>query len=304
MTERGSPPSKWIVRVVIGLVVVSQGSALLGDLFAAGIVDREPALLIALNPRNRNLALATNQLSAVTYYVVGFLRLIASDPLYFLLGYWYGERAIAWTERRSRTYGPLVRDGERFFRKASYPLIFLAPNNIICALSAATGVRLGTFIALNLAGTVTRLVLIRQLGEIFSSPIDAVLGFIATYRIPLLILSAIAVAWTIFGEFRGNSELNTLRSLEDDEDDGDRGAGGDGDRPGGGDDERGALGDGDTVGEGDRDTFGDGDALRDGGGRRDDGSGGDVGDGRSGDDGRVRGAGVDPIDERPESDRA
>ena len=217
--ERGKPPSKWIVRAIVTPVIISQASALLGDLFLAGIVDRQPALLIALNPRNRNLALATNQLSAITYYTIGFTRLVVSDPLYYLLGYWYGDRAIAWTERRSRTYGPLVRDGERFFRRASYPLIFIAPNNVICALSAATGVKLATFIGLNLSGTIVRLVIVRQLGEIFSSPIQTILDLIAEYRIPLLIISAIAVAWTIFGEFRGNnSELNALRHLEDDED--------------------------------------------------------------------------------------
>ncbi|MCP4226582.1 MAG: hypothetical protein GY773_24855 [Actinomycetia bacterium] len=202
--------------MIVTLVIISQGSALLGDLFLAGIVDKQPALLIALNARNRNLVLATNQLSAVTFYSIAFVRLVAVDPLYYLLGYWYGDRAIAWTERRSRTYGPLIRDGERMFRKASYPLIFIAPNNIICALSAATGVRLITFIALNLSGTVVRLILVRQLGEVFSSPLSAIVDFIAAYRIPLLILSAIAVAWTIFGEFRGdNSELSTLRHLED-----------------------------------------------------------------------------------------
>ena len=215
--ERGKPPAKWIVRTVIVFVAISQGAALLGDLFLAGIVDREPALLIALNARNRNLALATNQLSAITYYSIGFIRLVASDPLYYLLGYWYGDRAIAWTERRSRTYGPLVRDGERFFRRASYPLIFFMPNNIICALSAATGVRIGAFIGLNVTGTIFRLVLVRQLGETFESPIQSIIDFITAYRVPLLILSAIAVAWTIFGEFRGNGELSALNALTDDD---------------------------------------------------------------------------------------
>ena len=205
---------------------MSQSSALLGDLFLAGIVDREPALLIALNPRNRNLALATNQLEALTYYSIGFARLVISDPLYYLLGFWYGDRAIAWTERRSRTYGPLIRDGERLFRNASYPLIFIAPNNIICALSAATGVKLRTFITLNLSGTVVRLILVRQLGEIFSSPIQTVIDFIARYRAPLLVISALAVAWTIFGEFRGdNSELQALRALEHEADDDGEGGG-------------------------------------------------------------------------------
>lgn len=220
--ERGQPPRRAIVRLIIGFVILSQGSALLGDLALAEFVDKHPAWLIALNPRNRNLALATNQLEAVTYYAIGFTRLVASDPLYYLLGFWYGERALTWVERKSRTYGPFVREGESFFRKASYVLIFFAPNNIICALSAATGVRLRTFIVLNLSGTVARLILIRQLGEVFESPIRGVVDFIAEYRVPVLIISAIAVAWTVFGEFRGNnSEIRALTELtrEDYDDD-------------------------------------------------------------------------------------
>lgn len=230
---RGEPPRKAVVRVIIALVIVSQVSALAGDLALAEFVDKRPAWLIALNPRNRNLALATNQLDALTYYVIGFTRLVASDPLYYLLGFWYGERALAWVERRSRTYGPFVRDGERYFRKAAYFLIFAAPNNIICALSAATGIRLRTFIALNLSGTITRLIIIRQLGEVFQSPLQSIVDFIARYRVQVLIISAIAVAWTIFGEFRGNNgELKALTDLaRDDEDggaDGDASANGDG----------------------------------------------------------------------------
>lgn len=207
-------------------MILSQGSALLGDLALAEFVDKHPAWLIALNPRNRNLALATNQLEAVTYYTIGFCRLVASDPLYYLLGFWYGERALSWIERKSRTYGPFVREGESFFRKASYFLIFAAPNNIICALSAATGVKLRTFIALNLSGTVARLILIRQLGEVFQSPLQSIVDFIAQYRIPVLIVSAVAVGWTIFGEFRGNnSEIRALTELtKDDYDDGANGA--------------------------------------------------------------------------------
>ncbi len=217
--ERGKPPRKLVVRLLIGLVIISQAAAMIGDLALAEFVDRHPAWLIALNPRNRNLALATNQLDAVTYYGIGFARLVASDPVYYLLGFWYGERAMAWVQRRSRTYGPLIEDGERLFRRASYPLIFAAPNNVICALSAVTGVRLRTFIALNLTGTVFRLYVVRRLGEECRSPIQSVVDFIAQYRLPVFIVSAILVAWTLYSEFRGGdeSELATLTDLAKDD---------------------------------------------------------------------------------------
>ncbi len=209
------------MRTVIGLVLVSQGAALIGDLNTALWFDRHPALLIALNPRNRILTLTTIHLDAATYYAVGFARLVASDPLYYLLGYWYGERAIAWTERRSKTYGPLIRDGEKYFRKIAYPLIFLMPNNIICAMSAATGVRIIPFIVLNIGGTITRLVLIRQVGEVFESPLQGIGGFIAEYRIQIFIISAIAVAWSVYNEFFSEQgEAQSLMELTHDDTEG------------------------------------------------------------------------------------
>ena len=200
----------------ITISVASLVSGWVGDVLLAEIVDRNPLLLIALNPRNRNLILATNNLDALPYYVVGFFRLIASDPVNYLLGFWFGDRAVAWTERRSRSYGPLVRDGERWFRKLSLPLLFAAPNNIICALAGATGVSVRLFALLNVTGTIARLIAVRQLGSTLESPISAVVDFIGQYRTPILILSAVGVAWAVFGEFRGdNSELAALRKLEE-----------------------------------------------------------------------------------------
>lgn len=208
---------------MIAAVVMSLMAAWTGDLLFAELVDRHPLLLILLSPRNRNLALTTIQLDALSYYTVGFFRLVFSDPFYYLLGFWYGDRAIAWTERRSRSYGPFIRDGERFFRKAAYPLVFLAPNNIICSLAGATGITPPVFLALNISGTVTRLVVIRTLGATFESPISGVVEIIGRYRTPILIASAVLVAWTVFGEFRGDGgELKKLAELEQEpvEDDG------------------------------------------------------------------------------------
>jgi membrane protein DedA with SNARE-associated domain len=214
---RPVPPGRLVVTIVVAMVVLSLVAGWAGDLLFASLVDRHPLALIALSPRNRNLALTTNALDAASYYGVGFARLVFSDPFYFLLGRWYGDRAIAWAERRSRTYGPFVRDGERWFSKLAYPLVFAAPNNIICSLAGATGMRPAVFLILNGSGTVARLVAIRVLGATFESPLSGIVDFIGRYRTPILILSALAVAWTIFGELRGdNSELKTLAELEHD----------------------------------------------------------------------------------------
>jgi len=217
--RRGEPPRKAIVRLVVAFVVVTQITALAGDLSMAWLVDHYPSLLIALNPRNRNLILVTNQLDPAVYYLVGFFRLILSDPIYYLLGFWYGQRALSWVERRSPTFGPVARDSEKFFKAGSYPLIFFAPNNLICAAAAATGVPLRAFIALNLSGTITRLVLIRQLGAAFQSPITWVLDLIKDNRLIIFGLSAVLVAWMAWQEFR-NDPMGLPDELDDDEDQG------------------------------------------------------------------------------------
>ncbi len=206
---------RWLLRLSILIAAISLVSAWIGGFLAPQFVDNNPRLLIALNPRNSNLVLVSNQISDLAFYGIGFIRLIFSDPFNYLLGLYFGERAFAWVERRSRSYGPFVRDGERFFKRFSYALVFLAPNNIVCILSGATGMKARWFFTLNAAGTLTRLILIKQFGAVFEGPIDTILEFIKDYRTPLLVLSGLGVLWTIFGEFRGdNSELKALKELD------------------------------------------------------------------------------------------
>ena len=119
-------------------------------------------------------------------------------------------------ERRSTTFGGIVRSWEDLFRRASYPLVFIAPNNFICLFAGSAGMRPGAFAALNVSGTIVRLFLIRQLGEAFSSPIDWVLGFIQDYRLPLTASSILVVGLTILHDRRaGKGDMEALTHLED-----------------------------------------------------------------------------------------
>ena len=202
-----------LVAPIVVLIVASN----VGDALATTLATTHPLTLVALNARNRNLVLVTNELDALSYYGVATLRLLLSDPLFFLLGYWYGEAAVTWMERRTRTWGSTLRQVERWFGRAAYPLVFVAPNNIICLMAGAAGMSLGGFFVVNLAGTLVRLYLIRRLGEAFEAPIDDLLGFLAEYRIPLLVLSLVVVAGTsLFEMKRGDSELDAVLHLDDD----------------------------------------------------------------------------------------
>jgi membrane protein DedA with SNARE-associated domain len=202
-----------LVVPIIGLIIASN----VGDALTTTLATTHPLALVALNSRNRILVLVTNELDALSYYGVATARLMVSDPLFFLLGYWYGEAAVTWMERRTRTFGGTMRQVEGWFGRFGYPLVFLAPNNFICLFAGAAGMSVAGFFVTNLAGTLVRLYLIRRLGETFESPIDDLLGFLADYRVPLLILSVVAVAATGLLELRkGDSELDAVMHLEDD----------------------------------------------------------------------------------------
>src|SRR5918995_1969726 len=194
--SRRRPSRRALTAIVVPLVTLVV-LGYVGDASAATLVDRHPAWLIALNARNRNLALATNYLDAWTYYGVGTARLLISDPLFFLLGYWYGDAAVSWMERRTKTWGQMLRQFERWFGKAAYPIIFIAPNSYVCLFAGAAGMPLRAFFAVNVAGTVARLWLVRRFGEAFEAPIDDLVGWIGDHRIPLLVLSVGLVVLSI-----------------------------------------------------------------------------------------------------------
>lgn len=210
-----------IAAPLVALTIIAN----IGDALAPTLVDRHPLLLIAMNARNRNLALTTNLLDPVPYYTVGFLRLLVSDPLFYLLGYFWGDAAVKWVERNTKTLGGTLRWVEARFSRWGVPLVFALPNNWICLFAGAAKMRPAVFLTANIAGTLLRLYLIRILGEAFEGPIDWILEFIARYRMPLLALSIGAVAFTVLSERRsGKGELAGLVELPEDlEGDGDRG---------------------------------------------------------------------------------
>jgi membrane protein DedA with SNARE-associated domain len=209
-------PSRRAITLVsiplIFLVIISY----VGDALAPSLVDRHPAWLIALNARTRNLALVTNDLDPLTYYGVGFLRLVVSDPLFFLLGYWYGDAAVEWMERRTRTWGQMLRQIEKWFGKAAYPIVFIAPNNYICLFAGAAGMSLRAFAILNVTGSLFRLWLVRVFGRAFEAPIDTVVDWIADNRAILLVITVGLVLVSIALEARsGETEIEALARLDD-----------------------------------------------------------------------------------------
>jgi membrane protein DedA with SNARE-associated domain len=215
-------PSRRALSFVVGPLIAMVIASYVGDALTTTLATSHPAWLIALNARNRILILTTNHLDAWTYYGIGSVRLLMSDPLFFILGMWYGDAGVEWMERRTHTWGQMLRQLQQWFGKAAYPLIFIAPNNPICLFAGAAGMPLRAFFAVNIAGTFARLWLIRRFGEAVENPIEDVLDFLREYRIPLLIVSVALVLLSIALEAkRGETEVTALSRLEDEIDGGD-----------------------------------------------------------------------------------
>jgi membrane protein DedA with SNARE-associated domain len=209
-------PSRRTLSFIVTPIAILVIASWIGDALAPTLVDQHPLVLMALNARNRNLVLVANQIDLVPYYAVGMVRLLLSDPLFYLLGFLYGDGGIKWMEKQAPTYGKLMRGAEKWFGVAAYPLVFFAPNNFICLFAGAAGMGIATFLILNVTGTITRLYMIRVVGDIFAEPIDDVIRFIQDYRLPLLVLSVSIVVLTVWNERRhGGTEIDALAQLDD-----------------------------------------------------------------------------------------
>jgi membrane protein DedA with SNARE-associated domain len=206
-------PSRRKLQLLIGAIVVLAIAGTTATALTPRLATRDPLVLIMLEARNRNLVLARH-VDLVPFILVGTIRRMISDPLYWLLGVWYGDKAIRWIEEKAGG-GAFVRVTEQFFAKAAYPMVFLFPGAVVCALAGATGMPFPAFLATNLAGTVTMVVLLRLAGDALSGPVDAVLRFFDRNMVTMTAITiALVVLSIVLNRAQGKAELPSVDELE------------------------------------------------------------------------------------------
>jgi membrane protein DedA with SNARE-associated domain len=216
-------PPRWVLPTALVPMV---GVLVLG--WVAGSVwptwqQTHPLGLIALSPINRFLLLTTNHLDFWSYFGVGLVRHLFPDPFFYLLGYWYGHRALKWVSEgnafATRLVGPDGRGLEDpAHRKILYPLAFLMPNNWVSLFCGASRIPIPAFIALNISGTLGRLILCRWLGDVFRSEIKDMSNFIADYQWPITAVSVVVVLIGMVVQLRPGGPIRRLASLDDEPD--------------------------------------------------------------------------------------
>lgn len=208
-------PSRRTLALIVGPILAVVVLGTVGNMFHAPLLKDHPLWLVALEPRNRFLLLVAEKVSFWPFLVVATLRRLASDPLFYLLGYFYGERGVRWIERKMGEGGGMVRVIERGFAKAAPVMVFFFPGAIICVLAGATGMSVMAFVLLNLAGTLTMVIVLYQFAEILGGPIGAINRFYANNTLIITVVSVVlTVYWLWSQRRRGRPELQSLSSIE------------------------------------------------------------------------------------------
>ena len=209
------PPSRRTLALIVGPILVVVVVGYIGNAIHPSLVANHPLLLVAMEPRNRYLLLVADRVDFVPFLVVATVRRLVSDPLFYLLGYLYGEAGVRWMERKMGDSGGLLRGMESGFKKAAPVMVFLFPGLIVCMLAGATGMNPVLFLALNVAGTVTVVSLLYRFAEFFDGPLGAVNRFYANNGKVLTALSIVITLWWLWDQRRrGKSDLQAISSIE------------------------------------------------------------------------------------------
>ncbi len=176
--ERPKPSRRTLILLVAPIVTITI-MGLVASAFTPTLATKHPLLMIALDARNRFLVLARH-VDLVPFVIVAVLRRSFSDPLFYLLGRFYGENALRWLEKKGGG-GELVVLTEKLFKRAGYPMVFAFPGAIVCALAGQTGMSPVGFMVTNLAGTLTAVFAVRRFSSTIASPVEGLLGFFSRH---------------------------------------------------------------------------------------------------------------------------
>ncbi|MGQ0616041.1 MAG: DedA family protein [Acidimicrobiia bacterium] len=220
MSEQGearAAPPRWALPLLVGLIVAFWSLGAVANGLAPRLLRDHPLLLVALEPRNRFLLLAAGKVDPVPFVAFATFRRIASDPVYFAVGYLYGDAATRWVRGRAGPRGArAIGRLEAVFPRFSRPLVFLFPGLLVCLLAGVTRMRPRTFLVWNLAGTVAAVLALRAFASVLEPWLDPVVEFNERYADTLTYLTVALVAgYLLWQRARGGGELAAVQDLRE-----------------------------------------------------------------------------------------
>jgi membrane protein DedA with SNARE-associated domain len=206
----GRPLPKALPYVLFGIVacLTVVGNVTTGA--APELLKNHPLLLVLGAPRYRWIMLVAPKVDAIPLILISWLRLLASDPVYFLIGWYYGDKAMMAFES---LLGKQTMDTtRRYFEKATWFLSAFAAGPIICALAGLARVNPKRFFTLDVAGTLVIAILLRVFAGALKDPLQDLIDFNAKYSRWLLIAT---VGFMVIALARGAKKFGQLRGEVD-----------------------------------------------------------------------------------------
>ncbi len=221
--DSGAPvrPPRWVLPVltvpILGLIVANNVGAVLltSSLHTRGstVFLSHPLRILALNSTNKVLLAAGFQTTMVWFVVISTLRLLAPDPLFYLLGLLYRAPALRWGRRvypgAGRLFDMFEAEDHVGVRRLLDVLVVIMPNNPVCLLAGVAAMPWRRFAVLNLVGTVGRTVLFFGLSHAFKDQIRSIMNWVASYQKWALGLTVAVVVVTLAVQarrFMGSTE--------------------------------------------------------------------------------------------------
>lgn len=216
------PP--WLLPLLGASILLLVIASNVGNAVWATWVTDRPLGLLALNSSNKYLILTSGQVGLWSAVVIGSLRLLAPDPLFYALGYLYRDRALHWGRTAFPGSNLLLDQFEAdrsAFKNVLYPLAVIAPNNPVCLLAGVAAMPIPTMIVLNVVGTVGRVLLMRWIGWIFRDEIREFVDVVARYQRWFTIGSvAVVLAYVLWQATGRRGLIGGVEELEEELGDG------------------------------------------------------------------------------------
>lgn len=137
------------------------------------ILGQMPTVLLLLNANDVNLTIASAaNMPFYSFVLIGVVRRVIEDCLYFFSGRWYGKDIVAYlTKENERSWLKVskakVRESERLMRRYGVAILLVLPGALTCFAygMAKRGSRRRTFLFLDSLGAALRVVLFRVAGK-------------------------------------------------------------------------------------------------------------------------------------------
>ena len=155
----------------------------IGRNIGPALLDEHPAWVLILSSGNRNLFGSVPYIGLLPYLVIGFTRVLIAGVALYLVGRWYGSRALGWVEGNMGDLPAIYRWTQRIVDKAGSVAVVLMPgSNIVCLMLGHRKMPPRRFVPLLMVGIAIKLAVLWQGGRIFEDQIRWFLNYVEKYQ--------------------------------------------------------------------------------------------------------------------------